>query len=134
MVLRSLDRDEEAAEDEERACALASKAATSRSWLGLLRSTIESQAHLAESDLTRALEFAPRDPVIVFQRAVYYEFVQRWDDAIAGIVRRHRLTAPQSIAKSCPTRSLPRIRARRPPWRRRIRCPSFRSTLGREAR
>ena len=51
----------------------------------------------------------------------------------ASVDIRCKLTAAQSIAKSCRTRSLPRIRARRPPWRRRIKCPSFRSTLGRVA-
>jgi hypothetical protein len=52
----------------------------------------------------------------------------------SSVARRRRLSAAQSSAKSCATRSVPRIRARHPPWRRRIRCASFRSTLGRVAR
>ena len=95
-VLRSLDRNEEAAEDEERACALAPETATYRSWLGLLRSKIESQAHLAEGDLTRAVELAPQEPVIRFQRAIYYEFVQRWDDAIADHTRTIELAPDEA--------------------------------------
>jgi tetratricopeptide (TPR) repeat protein len=94
-VLRSFDRNEEAAEDEERACALAPDVAMYRSWLGLLRSKIESKAHLAEGDLTSAIDLAPLDPVIRFQRAVYYEFVQRWNDAIADHTRTIEL-APEA--------------------------------------
>jgi tetratricopeptide (TPR) repeat protein len=95
-VLRSLDRNEEAAEDEERACVIAPDVAKYRSWLGLLRSKIERQAHLAEGDLTRAIELAPQDPVIRFQRAVYYEFVQRWDDAIADHTRTIELAPDEA--------------------------------------
>jgi hypothetical protein len=35
--------------------------------------------------------------------------------------------------KSAATFVLPRTRVRRPPWRRRIRCPIMRSTFGRVA-
>jgi tetratricopeptide (TPR) repeat protein len=62
-----------------------------------LRSKVESLANLAEGDLTRAIELAPQDPVIRFQRAVYYEFVQRWEDAIADHTRTIEL-APDEAA------------------------------------
>jgi hypothetical protein len=47
------------------------------------------------------------------------------------LVNRARLTAAASSLKSWATRTRPRTRARRPPWRRRSRCASLRSTLGR---
>ncbi len=50
------------------------------------------------------------------------------------VARRARLIAAARNRKSASTRSVPRTRARRPPCRRRIRCPSFRSTFGRVAR
>ncbi len=37
------------------------------------------------------------------------------------VARRARWTAAASRVKSCPTRSRPRMRARRPPWRERVR-------------
>lgn len=94
-VLRSLDRNEEAAKDEERACTLAPEVAMYRSWLGLTRSNIEGEAHRAEADLTRAIELAPLDPVIQFQRGIYYESVERWDEAIRDHTRTIELAPDQ---------------------------------------
>jgi hypothetical protein len=50
------------------------------------------------------------------------------------VAKRARLTAAASSLKSRVTRTRPRTRARRPPWRRRSRWASLRSTLGRVAR
>jgi hypothetical protein len=47
---------------------------------------------------------------------------------------RARLTAAASSRQSWVTRTRPRTRARRPPWRRRSRWASLRSTVGRWAR
>jgi hypothetical protein len=47
---------------------------------------------------------------------------------------RARLTAAASRLKSAATLTRPRTRTRRPPWRRRTRWASLRSTLGRVAR
>jgi hypothetical protein len=47
---------------------------------------------------------------------------------------RARLTAAANNEKSAATFTNPRTRARRPPCRRRIRCPILRSTFGRVAR
>jgi hypothetical protein len=47
---------------------------------------------------------------------------------------RARLTAAASSRQSCPTRTRPRTRARRPPWRRRSRWASLRSTVGQQRR
>ena len=44
------------------------------------------------------------------------------------------LTARSRNPEKAATLTWPRTRARRPPWRRRIRCAIFRSTLGRVAR
>ena len=54
--------------------------------------------------------------------------------ATASAARRARLTAAASRAKSAAILVVPRTRARRPPWRRRIRWAILRSTLGRVAR
>jgi hypothetical protein len=45
-----------------------------------------------------------------------------------------RLMAAARREKSAATRTRPRVRARRPPWRRRMRWAILRSTLGRVAR
>ncbi len=52
----------------------------------------------------------------------------------ASTPRRAMLTSAASRTKSAAILALPRMRARRPPWRRRISCPILRSTLGRVAR
>jgi hypothetical protein len=54
--------------------------------------------------------------------------------ATLSTARRARLTAAASRAKSAAILVVPRTRARRPPWRRRIRWPILRSTFGRVAR
>jgi len=53
---------------------------------------------------------------------------------IPRMARRARLAAAARRLKSASILVEPRMRARRPPWRWRIRCPSLRSTLGRVAR
>src|SRR4029453_9161891 len=47
---------------------------------------------------------------------------------------RARLTAAANRVKSAATLARPRTRTRRPPWRRRTRWASLRSTLGRVER
>src|SRR5829696_3569743 len=50
------------------------------------------------------------------------------------VAKRARLVAAARSFQSWATRTSPRTRARRPPWRRRSRWASLRSTLGRVAR
>src|SRR6266511_3262598 len=52
---------------------------------------------------------------------------------IPSTPKRAALAAAASRAKSAATLGRPRTRARRPPWRRRIRWPILRSTFGRVA-
>ncbi len=81
-ALRSLDRIEEALEDELEATRLAPGVAMYRMWLGMFRAKLPEHAHLAEADVMRAVELAPDDPVIAFHRAVYFESLGRWREAL----------------------------------------------------
>ena len=50
-------------------------------------------SHLAEADVTRAISLAPSDPVMRFHRALYYEYVERWGDALADLERAIELVS-----------------------------------------
>ena len=79
----------------------------------------------------RAVRFAGRPfPVYQLLTAAQAPFRQ----ATPSTPRRARLTAAASKLKSAATLTSPRTRARRPPWRRRMRWLILRSTLGRVAR
>jgi tetratricopeptide (TPR) repeat protein len=86
-ALRSLDRIDAAALDAAEATRLAPDVALYRSWLGMLRATLVDGAALAEADLTRAIALAPDDPMMRVHRALYYESLARWGDAIGDFDR-----------------------------------------------
>ncbi len=92
-ALRGLQRDEDAAAAEARAVEHAPEVALYWSWRGMVRSRVEGLSHLAEADVTRAISLAPSDPVMRFHRALYYEYVERWGDALADLERAIELAS-----------------------------------------
>jgi tetratricopeptide (TPR) repeat protein len=97
LALGNLGEMEEAVEAGSRAIEMEPDVARYHGWRGVHRSRIEGEEAAAEADLARAFELAPDDPVVLFQRAMFFCEEERWAEALAPLERLVEL-APKEWA------------------------------------